>query len=78
MGLGLASCVNTLHILEKVGALKTYLLHNHAVSGCDSVSVLFNKGKKIMLHKVKETLGNISYLEAFNNTNNTKEDSSSW
>ena len=27
-----------------------------------------------MLHKVKENLGNISYIEAFINTDNKKED----
>ena len=38
MGQGMASCVNVLDILEKIGAHKTYLLSNHAVSGCDTVS----------------------------------------
>ena len=74
MGRGIASCVNVLDILEKTGALKTNLLSNHAVSVCDSVSVLFGKGNKIVLHKVKENLGNISYLEAFINIDSKKED----
>ena len=57
--------------------LRLDLLSNHAIFGCDSVSVLFGKGKKTMLHKVK-SLRNISYIEAFINTDNKKEDSGSW
>ena len=57
--------------------LRLDLLSNHAICGCDSVSVLFGKGKKTMLHKVK-SLRNISYTEAFINTDNKKEDSGSW
>ena len=37
----------------KIGDLKTY----HAVSECDSVSVLFDNGKKTMLRKVKSEFG---------------------
>ena len=59
MGRGLASCVNVPGIFEKSGAPNTYLLFNRAVSGCDCVSLLFGKGKKTVLHKVKESLGNI-------------------
>ena len=62
MGRGLASCVNVLNIQGKIGAQKTYLLFNHAVSGCDSVSVLFEKSKKTVLRKVKESLGEICCL----------------
>ena len=71
---GLASCVNVLDILEKIAAFKTYLLPNHAVSGCDSISVLFGNGKKTVLHKVKESFGNNSYIEAFINIDNKKEE----
>ena len=43
MGRGLASRVNILDIQEKIGALKTYLLSNRAVSRCDSESMHFGK-----------------------------------
>ena len=66
------ACVNVVDIQEKIRALD--LLSNHAICGCDSVSVLFGKGKRTVLHKVKKSLGNISYIEAFINTDNKKED----
>ena len=46
VGRGMCACGNVLDIQEKIGVLKTY----HALSGCDSVSVLFSKGKKIVLN----------------------------
>ena len=42
----LTSCVNVLDIQEKIGTVKTHLLFVHAVSGFDSVSARFGKGKK--------------------------------
>ena len=58
MGRGLASCI--LDIQENI-------------FGCDIMAVLLDTGKKTVLHKVKESLGNIGYLEAFINTDNKKE-----
>ena len=49
MGRGLASCINALYIQENIWAHKIYMLFNHAVSGCESMSMLFQKSKKTVL-----------------------------
>ena len=74
MGRGLTSCVNVLDIQEQIGTVNTHLFFVHAVSGCDSVSALFGKGEKTVLHKMIDHLENAGYLEVFNHIDSTKED----
>ena len=69
---GLASCLNVLHIQEKIGTHKACLLFNNAVYGCESVQVFFEKGKKTMLRNMNESLGNVCCPEAFINITKRK------
>lgn len=65
---------NSKLLQEALGDVKNHIAFLHAVTGCDTTSSLFNKGKKqaFKLLQSNETLR--QKVSAFNDTNATKED----